>query len=117
MFNLELSETHQMIRDTARQFAQDEIAPSSIERDISAEFPADIVKKLGELGFMGMMVPPEWGGSGLDALAYVIAMEEISKVDASVGVIMSVNNSLVCWGLTEYGTDAQKEKYLNLMKK
>ena len=112
MFNLELSETHQMIRDTARQFAQDEIAPSSIERDISAEFPADIVKKLGELGFMGMMVPPEWGGSGLDALAYVIAMEEISKVDASVGVIMSVNNSLVCWGLTEYGTDAQKEKYL-----
>ncbi|MFN4769493.1 MAG: acyl-CoA dehydrogenase [Candidatus Kapaibacterium sp.] len=112
MFNLELSETHQMIRDTARQFAQDEIAPSSIERDISAEFPADIVKKLGELGFMGMMVPPEWGGSGLDALAYVIAMEEISKVDASVGVIMSVNNSLVCWGLTEYGNDMQKEKYL-----
>ncbi len=112
MFNLELSETHQAIRDMARQFAQDEIAPSSIERDINAEFPKDIVAKLGELGFLGMMVPTEWGGSGLDALSYVLAMEEISKVDASVGVIMSVNNSLVCWGLTQYGTDAQKEKYL-----
>ncbi len=112
MFNLELSETHQAIRDMARQFAQDEIAPSGIERDINAEFPKDIVAKLGELGFLGMMVPTEWGGAGLDALSYVLAMEEISKVDASVGVIMSVNNSLVCWGLTQYGTDAQKEKYL-----
>jgi alkylation response protein AidB-like acyl-CoA dehydrogenase len=112
MFNLELSETHQMIRDTARQFAQDEIAPDTIHRDINAEFPHDIVKKMGELGFLGMMVPSEWGGSGLDALSYVLAMEEISKVDASCGVIMSVNNSLVCWGLTEYGNDFQKEKYL-----
>ena len=112
MFNLELSETHQMIRDTARQFAQDEIAPSTIERDKSGEFPTDIVKKLGELGFMGMMVSPEWGGSGLDALAYVLAMEEISAVDASVGVVMSVNNSLVNWGLESYGTDEQKEKFL-----
>jgi len=112
MFNLELSETHQMIRDTARQFAQDEIAPSTIERDKSGEFPTDIVKKLGELGFMGMMVSPEWGGSGLDALSYVLAMEEISAVDASVGVVMSVNNSLVNWGLDTYGTDAQKEKFL-----
>lgn len=112
MFNLELSETHQMIRDTARQFAQDEIAPSTIERDKSGEFPTDIVKKLGELGFMGMMVSPEWGGSGLDALAYVLAMEEISAVDASVGVVMSVNNSLVNWGLETYGTDEQKEKFL-----
>ena len=112
MFNLELSETHQMIRDTARQFAQDEIAPSTIERDKSGEFPTDIVKKLGELGFMGMMVAPEWGGSGLDALSYVLAMEEISAVDASVGVVMSVNNSLVNWGLDTYGTDEQKEKFL-----
>ena len=112
MFNLELSETHQMIRDTARQFAQDEITPNTIERDINAEFPHEIVKKMGELGFLGMMVPTEWGGSGLDALSYVLAMEEISKVDASCGVIMSVNNSLVCWGLTEYGNDFQKEKYL-----
>lgn len=112
MFNLELSETHQMIRDTARQFAQDEIAPSTIERDKSGEFPTDIIKKLGELGFMGMMVSPEWGGSGLDALAYVLAMEEISAVDASVGVVMSVNNSLVNWGLETYGTDEQKEKFL-----
>ena len=112
MFNLELSETHQMIRDTARQFAQDEIAPSTIERDKSGEFPTDIVKKLGELGFMGMMVSPEWGGSGLDALAYVLAMEEISAVDASVGVVMSVNNSLVNWGLETYGNDEQKEKFL-----
>lgn len=112
MFSLELSETHQMIRDTARQFAQDEIAPSTIERDKNGEFPTEIVKKLGELGFMGMMVSPEWGGSGLDALSYVLAMEEISAVDASVGVVMSVNNSLVNWGLDTYGSDAQKEKFL-----
>ncbi|MBU3741584.1 MAG: acyl-CoA dehydrogenase [Candidatus Kapabacteria bacterium] len=112
MFNLELSETHQMIRDTARQFAQDEIAPSTIERDKNGEFPTDIIKKLGELGFMGMMVSPDWGGSGLDALSYVLAMEEISAVDASVGVVMSVNNSLVNWGLDTYGTDQQKEKFL-----
>ncbi|MDZ4745353.1 MAG: acyl-CoA dehydrogenase family protein [bacterium] len=112
MFSLELSETHQMIRDTARQFAQDEIAPSTIDRDKNGIFPTEIVKKLGELGFLGMMIPPEWGGSGMDALAYVIAMEEISKVDASVGVVMSVNNSLVCWGLEAYGTDAQKELWL-----
>ncbi len=112
MFSLTLSETHQMIRDTARQFAQEEIAPSTIERDIKGEFPTEIVKKLGELGFLGMMVPTEWGGSGMDALAYVLAMEEISKVDASVGVVMSVNNSLVCWGLEAYGNDAQKERWL-----
>ncbi|MBL7974083.1 MAG: acyl-CoA dehydrogenase [Candidatus Kapabacteria bacterium] len=112
MFNLELSETHQMIRDTARQFAQEEVSPSTIQRDIKGEFPTDIVNKMGELGFLGMMVPSEWGGSDLDALSYVIAMEEISKVDASVGVVMSVNNSLVCWGINEYGTPEQKEKYL-----
>jgi alkylation response protein AidB-like acyl-CoA dehydrogenase len=101
-----------MIRDTARDFAQNEVAPTAIARDIAAEFPADAVKKLGELGFLGMMVPPEWGGSGLDTISYVIAMEEISKVDASVGVIMSVNNSLVCWAIDHYGTDEQKERFL-----
>jgi alkylation response protein AidB-like acyl-CoA dehydrogenase len=101
-----------MIRDTARTFAQNEVAPTAIERDIKGEFPADAVAKLGELGFMGMMVSEEWGGAGLDAMSYVIAMEEISKVDASVGVIMSVNNSLVCWALETYGTEEQKEKYL-----
>lgn len=106
------NEEQKYIQQTARDFAQNEIAPTSIERDIKAEFPVEIVKKLGELGFMGMMVAPEWGGSGLDAISYVIAMEEISKADASVGVIMSVNNSLVCHGMEKYGNDFQKEKYL-----
>jgi alkylation response protein AidB-like acyl-CoA dehydrogenase len=100
------------IRDTARDFAQNEISPSTIERDIKAEFPYEIIKKLGEFGFMGMMIPPEWGGAGLDNVSYVLAIEEISKVDASVGVIMSVNNSLVCYGINHWGTDAQKERFL-----
>lgn len=112
MFSFEFTETHELIRQTARDFAQTEIAPSSVERDKTATFPTDIVKKLGELGFMGMMVSPEWGGSGLDTLSYVIAMEEISAVDASVGVIMSVNNSLVAWGIEEYGTHDQKTRIL-----
>lgn len=112
MFSCQFSETHEMIRQTAREFAQSEIAPSAIERDEHSQFPTEIVKKMGELGFMGMMVSPEYGGSGLDAVSYVIAMEEISKVDASCGVIMSVNNSLVCWGLETFGTLEQKEKYL-----
>lgn len=112
MLNFQYSETHELIRQTARQFATDEILPSVIERDKTATFPAEIVKKLGELGFMGMMVSPEWGGSGLDAVSYVIAMEEISKVDASVGVVMSVNNSLVCWAIESFGNDEQKEKFL-----
>ncbi|MBI2794482.1 MAG: acyl-CoA dehydrogenase [Ignavibacteria bacterium] len=112
MFSFEFTETHELIRQTARDFAQTEIAPSSVERDKAATFPTDIVKKLGELGFMGMMVSPEWGGSGLDTLSYVIAMEEISAVDASVGVIMSVNNSLVTWGIEEYGTPDQKTRFL-----
>lgn len=110
--NFEFTEEHKYIRDTAKDFAENEIAPSSVQRDINAEFPTEIVKKLGELGFMGMMVPPEWGGAGMDTVSYVIAMEEISKVDASVGVIMSVNNSLVCYGIEKWGTDGQKEKYL-----
>ncbi len=115
--NFELTEEQLMIRDSARDFAQAEIAPSSIERDIKGEFPADIIKKLGELGFLGMMVPSEYGGAGLDTISYVLAMIEVSKVDASVGVIMSVNNSLVCHGLEKYGTDYIKEKYLTPLAK
>lgn len=110
--NINFTEEQIQIRDAARDFAVNEIAPSSMERDITAEFPAEIIKQLGEMGFMGMMVSPEWGGSGLDTVSYVLAMEEISKVDASVGVIMSVNNSLVCFGLEKWGTTEQKEKYL-----
>jgi alkylation response protein AidB-like acyl-CoA dehydrogenase len=115
--NFEFSEDQKLIKDSAKEFAESEIAPSSIERDINAEFPAAIVKKLGELGFMGMMVSPEYGGAGLDTVSYVLALIEISKVDASVGVIMSVNNSLVCYGLQEYGTDYIKEKYLTPLAK
>ncbi len=117
MFSLQLSDTHEMIRQTARDFARTEVAPSTIERDKEGTFPTEIVKKMGELGFMGMMVNPEWGGSGLDALSYVLAMEEISAVDASVGVIMSVNNSLVCWGLETYGSDEQKASVLTPLAK
>ncbi len=112
MFSLELNEEQRLIQQTAREFAQAEIEPTAIERDQTGEFPAEIVRKLGELGFMGMMVSPEWGGSGLDTLSYVLALVEISKADASVGVIMSVNNSLVCWPLEVYGTLEQKERYL-----
>jgi alkylation response protein AidB-like acyl-CoA dehydrogenase len=112
MFNMQLSETHLLIQQTAREFALTEVAPTSIERDKTGTFPTEIVKKMGELGFLGMMVSPEWGGSGLDALSYVLAMEEISAVDASVGVVMSVNNSLVCWGLDSYGSNEQKERFL-----
>ena len=107
-----LTETHHMIKETARKFAEDRVAPGSIDRDEKEEFPYDIVKELAELGFMGMMVPEAWGGAGLDTISYVIAMEELSRVDASVGVIMSVNNSLVCYGINQYGTDEQKEKFL-----
>lgn len=110
--NFDLTEDQLAIRDAARDFAENEIAPSSVERDKTAEFPYDIVQKLGELGFMGMMVPVEWGGAGMDTISYVLAIEEISRVDASVGVIMSVNNSLVCFGIEKWGSDEQKEKYL-----
>ena len=112
MISFEFSEQHEMIRQMASKFAKEEIAPSVIERDINAEFPHEIIKKLGELGFMGMMVSPDWGGSGFDALSYSIAIEEISKVDASVGVILSVHNSLVNWIIEKFGTAYQKEKYL-----
>ncbi|SHH83669.1 acyl-CoA dehydrogenase [Flavobacterium defluvii] len=107
-----LTEEHLMIQQAARDFAQNELLPGVIERDEKQIFPAEQVKKMGELGFMGMMVDPKYGGSGLDAISYVIAMEEISKVDASASVVMSVNNSLVCWGLQEFGTEEQKQKYL-----
>jgi alkylation response protein AidB-like acyl-CoA dehydrogenase len=110
--NFDFTEDQIMIEQSAKEFAAAEIAPSTIERDINAEFPSDIVKKLGELGFLGMMVPPEYGGAGLDTVSYVLAMIEISKVDASVGVIMSVNNSLVCFGLEKYGSAYIKENYL-----
>jgi len=107
-----LTEEHLMIQQAARDFAQNELLPGVIERDEKQIFPTEQVKKMGELGFMGMMVDPKYGGSGLDTISYVIAMEEISKVDASASVVMSVNNSLVCWGLQEFGTEEQKQKYL-----
>jgi len=110
--NFDFTEDQLMIQQSAKEFAEAEIAPSAVQRDINAEFPSSIVKKLGELGFLGMMVPPEYGGAGLDTISYVLAMIEISKVDASVGVIMSVNNSLVCHGLEEYGSDYIKQNYL-----
>jgi len=110
--NFDFTEEQLMIQQTAREFAESEIAPTSIERDKEAKFPAELVKKLGELGFMGMMVAPQYDGAGLDTISYVLAMIEISKVDASLGVIMSVNNSLVTYGLEKWGSDFIKEKYL-----
>ena len=107
-----LTEEQLMIRDAARDFAQTELLPGVIERDEKQQFPAEQIKKMGELGFLGMMVAPQYGGSGLDTVSYVLAMEEISKIDASASVVMSVNNSLVCWGLEKFGTEAQKQKYL-----
>ncbi|MFB2119260.1 acyl-CoA dehydrogenase [Parapedobacter sp. 2B3] len=108
----ELTEEQRMIRDAARDFAQQELKPGVIERDEHQRFPAEQVKKLGELGFLGMMVAPEYNGAGLDAVSYVLVMEELSKIDASTSVVVSVNNSLVCYGLEAYGTEEQKEKYL-----
>ena len=108
----QLTEEQLMIQQAARDFAQQELLPGVIERDEHQKFPKEQVKRLGELGFLGMMVDPKYGGGGLDAISYVLAMEEISKIDASVSVIMSVNNSLVCWGLETFGTEAQKQKYL-----
>ncbi|WP_456376055.1 acyl-CoA dehydrogenase [Lutibacter sp.] len=107
-----LTEEQIMIRDAARDFAKNELLPGVIERDEKQQFPTEQVKQMGELGFLGMMVDPKYGGSGLDAVSYVLAMEEISKIDASASVVMSVNNSLVCWGLETYGTEEQKQKYL-----
>jgi len=110
--HFQLSEEHQMIQKAARDFAQQECLPGVIERDELQKFPKEQVLKLAELGFMGMMVDPKYGGSGMDTISYVLAMEEISKIDASVSVSVSVNNSLVCWGLEAFGTEEQKQKYL-----
>lgn len=110
--NFELTEEQIMIQQAARDFAQRELLPGVIERDNKAEFPTEQVQKIAELGFLGMLVDPKYDGGGMDTISYVLAMEEISKVESSVGVIMSVNNSLVCWGLEEFGNEEQKEKYL-----
>ena len=110
--DFELSDEHKMIQQTAREFAQAEIAGDAIERDEQAKFPAEAVKKLGEMGFLGMITPEKYHGAGMDMLSYVIALEEIAQVDAAVCVIMSVTNSLCQWVINNFGTDAQKEKYL-----
>lgn len=110
--NFNFTEEQLAVRDAARDFAQKELLPGVIERDDKQQFPKEQIKMMGELGFMGMMVDPKYGGGGMDTVSYVLAMEEISKVDASASVCMSVNNSLVCWGLEKYGTEEQKEKYL-----
>ena len=110
--DFDLTEEHKMIRGAARDFAQNELLPGVIERDEDQLFPKEEVRKMAELGFLGMMVSPEYGGGGMDTISYVLAIEEISKVDASCAVIMSVNNSLVCWGLEKYGSEYQKKKYL-----
>lgn len=107
-----LTEEHLMIRDAARDFAQTELLPGVIERDNTQTFPDELVRKMGELGFMGIMVDPKYGGSGMDAISYVLIMEELSKIDASASVMVSVNNSLVCYGLEAFGTEEQKQKYL-----
>lgn len=110
--NFELTEEQVAVQQAAREFAQKELLPGVIERDTEQRFPVEQIKKMGELGFMGMMVDPKYNGGGMDTVSYALAMEEISKVDASASVSMSVNNSLVCWGLETYGSEAQKEKYL-----
>jgi alkylation response protein AidB-like acyl-CoA dehydrogenase len=110
--HIQLSEEHLMIQKAARDFANDVLKQGVIERDEHQKFPAEEVKQMGQLGFMGMMVSSEYGGGGMDTISYVLAMEEISKIDASASVCMSVNNSLVCWGLEKYGTEEQKRKYL-----
>ncbi len=111
-FSFELTEEQMAVRDAARDFAQNVLKPGVIERDREQRFPKEEIKQLGELGFLGMMVSPEYGGGGMDTVSYVLAMEEISKVDASCSVVMSVNNSLVCWGLEQFANEEQKRKYL-----
>lgn len=110
--NFNYTEEQLMIKQAAKDFARSELLPGVIERDNNAQFPAEQVKKMAELGFLGMMVDPKYDGTGMDSISYVLAMEEISKIDSSASVIMSVNNSLVCWGLEKYGSEEQKQKYL-----
>ena len=111
--NFNLTEEHLMIKDAARNFAETELLPGVIERDNKQEFPDELVKKMGEVGFLGIMVDPKYGGSGMDTFSYVLIMEELSKIDASASVIVSVNNSLVCYGIEQYGSEKQKQKYLS----
>lgn len=110
--NFQLTEEHLAVQEAAREFAKSELLSGVIDRDTEAKFPLEQIQKMGELGFMGMMVDPKYNGGGMDTISYVLAMEELSKIDASASVSMSVNNSLVCWGLEKYGTEAQKQKYL-----
>jgi len=110
--NFELTEEQLAVQEAAREFAQKQCKPGVIERDSKMEYPTEQIKMMSELGFMGMMVDPKYGGGGMDTLSYVLALEEISKVDNSCSVIMSVNNSLVCWGLEKHGNEEQKQKYL-----
>ena len=113
--DFELTEEHQAVKEAASNFAKTELLPEVIARDIKGVFPKDLVKKMADMGFMGMMVSTKYEGGGMDTLSYVIALEEIARIDASAAVIMSVNNSLVCWGLEKYGTEAQKNKYLKAL--
>lgn len=110
--NFNLTEEHLAVQEAARNFAQTELLPDVIERDNAQHFPKELIRRMGDLGFLGMMVSPEYGGGGMDTVSYVLAMEELSKIDASASVIVSVNNSLVCYGLESYGTEDQKQKYL-----
>lgn len=115
--NFELTEEQKAVKEAARDFAQNVLKPGVIDRDRDQKFPIEEMKQLGELGFLGMMVDPKYGGGGMDTMSYVLAMEEISKVDASASVCMSVNNSLVCWGLEKFGNEEQKEKFLTPLAK
>jgi alkylation response protein AidB-like acyl-CoA dehydrogenase len=115
LFNF--TEEHLMIQKAARDFANEVLKPGVIERDEKQLFPKEEIKQMGELGFLGMMVDPKYGGGGMDCVSYVLAMEEISKIDASCSVVMSVNNSLVCWGLETFGTEEQKQKFLPRLAK
>ena len=115
--NFQLTEEHLSVQQAARNFAQNELLPGVIERDTHQKFPTEQIKKMAELGFMGMMVDPIYNGGGMDTISYVLAMEEISKIDASASVCMSVNNSLVCWGLEKFGNEEQKQKYLKPLAK
>lgn len=115
--NFKLTEEHLLVRDAAREFATNELLPGVIERDNTQSFPIEIIRKMGELGFMGIMVNPKYGGSGMDTISYVLIMEELSKIDASASVMVSVNNSLVCYGLEAYGSENQKQKYLTKLAK
>ncbi len=110
--NFQLTEEHKMIREMARDFAEQELKPGVIDRDEKQYFPQELLRRMGELGFLGMMVDPEYGGGGMDTVSYVLVMEELSKWDASASVIVSVQNSLVNWAIEKYGTEAQKQKYL-----